>query len=73
MKNIFGNKAVSSVNVIKGDDGPTSFFIVGRNNSKQTIKQKIQKFLYNVRKKEDSQIVKSKSTFYGTGSRLYRN
>ena len=43
MKNIFGNKAVSSVNVIKGDDGPTSFFIVGRNNSKQTLKQKIQK------------------------------
>ena len=37
MKNIFGNKAVSSVNVIKGDDGPTSFFIVGRNNSKQTL------------------------------------
>ena len=56
MKNIFGNKAVSSVNVIKGDDGPTSFFIVGRNNSKQTLKQKIQKFLYNVRKKR---IVKS--------------
>ncbi len=56
MKNIFGNKAVSSVNVIKGDDGPTSFFIVGRNNLKQTLKQKIQKFLYNVRKKR---IVKS--------------
>lgn len=44
MKNKFGNKAVSSVNVIKGDDGPTSFFIVGRNNSKQTLKQKIQNF-----------------------------
>lgn len=56
MKNKFGNKAVSSVNVIKGDDGPTSFFIAGRNNSEQTLKQKIQKFLYDVRKKR---IVKS--------------
>ena len=56
MKNKFGNKAVSSVNVMKGDDGPTSFFIVGRNNSKQTLKQKIQKFLYDVRRKR---IVKS--------------
>ena len=56
MKNKFGNKAVSSVNVMKGDDGPTSFFIVGRNNLKQTLKQKIQKFLYDVRKKR---IVKS--------------
>ncbi len=56
MKNKFENKAVSSVNVMKGDDGPTSFFIVGRNNLKQTLKQKIQKFLYDVRKKR---IVKS--------------
>lgn len=56
MKNKFGNKAVSSVNVMKGDDGPTSVFIVGRSNSKRTLKQNIHKFFYDVRKKR---IVKS--------------
>ena len=56
MKNKFGNKAVSSVNVMKGDDGPTSFFIAGRKNLKQTLKQNIQKFFYDAR---EQRIVKS--------------
>lgn len=56
MKNKFGNKAVSSVSIIGKDDGPTSVFIVGRSNSKQTLKQNIHKFFYDVRKKR---IVKS--------------
>ncbi len=47
---------VSSVNIIEGYDGPTSFFIAGRKSSKQTLRQKIHKFLYDVRKR---QIVKS--------------
>lgn len=51
----FGSKEVSSVSMIR-DGKPTSFFIVGKNNSKHTPKQKIQKFLYDVRKKR---IVKS--------------
>ena len=55
MKNGFGSKEVSSVSMVR-DDKPTSFFIVGKNKSKQTPKQKIQKFLYDVRKKR---IVKS--------------
>ena len=55
MKNKFGNKTVSSVSII-GEDGPTSVFIVGRSNSKRTLKQNIHKFLYDVRKKR---IVKS--------------
>ena len=56
MKNTFGNKDVSSVSIIGGDDKPTAFFIVGGKNSKPTLKQKIHKFLYDVRKKR---IVKS--------------
>lgn len=56
MKNKFGNKAVSSVSIIGKDDGPTSVFIVGRSNSKRTLKQNIHKFFYDVRKKR---IVKS--------------
>lgn len=53
MKNRFRSKEVSSVSMIRG---AKSFFIVGRNNSKQTPRQKIQKFLYDVRKKK---IIKS--------------
>ena len=56
MKNKFRNKAVSSVSIIGEDDGPTSVFIVGRRNSKRTLKQNIHKFFYDVRKKR---IVKS--------------
>ena len=56
MKNIFGNKAVSSASIIGGDDKPTAFFIVGKSDLKRTLKQNIQKFLYDVRKKR---IVKS--------------
>lgn len=57
MKNRLGkNKRVSSVNIIEGHDGPTSFFIVGRKNLKQTLKQNIQKFFYDAREKR---IVKS--------------
>ncbi len=58
MKNRFGSKKVSSVSVIV-DDKPTSFFIVGRNSSKQTPKQKIQKFLYDVRKKRIVKLLKA--------------
>ena len=56
MKNKFGNKAVSSASIIGGDDKPTAFFIVGKSDLKRTLKQNIQKFLYDVRKKR---IVKS--------------
>lgn len=57
MKNRLGkNKRVSSVSIIEGQDGPTSFFIVGRKNLKQTLKQNIQKFFYDAREKR---IVKS--------------
>ena len=56
MKNKFGNKAVSSASIIVGDDKPTAFFIVGKSDLKRTLKQNIQKFLYDVRKKR---IVKS--------------
>lgn len=57
MKNRLGkNKRVSSVSIIEGQDGPTSFFIVGRKNLKQTFKQNIQKFFYDAREKR---IVKS--------------
>lgn len=56
MKNKFRNKAVSSVSIIGKDDGPASVFIVGRSNSKRTLKQNIHKFFYDVRKKR---IVKS--------------
>lgn len=51
MKNKFGNKMVSSINIIEGDDKPCSFFIVGKSNSKRTFKQTIQKFLYDAREK----------------------
>lgn len=51
MKNEFANKAVSSVSIIGGNDGPTSFFMLGRKNSKQTRKQKFHKFFYDMRKK----------------------
>lgn len=50
MKNRLGSKEVSTVSMVR-DDKPTSFFLVGKNNLKQTHKQKIQKFLYDVRKK----------------------
>lgn len=56
MKNRFGNKEVSSVSIIGKDDKPTSIFIVGRSDSKPTIRQNIYKFFYDVRKKR---IVKS--------------
>ncbi len=51
MKNKFRNKAASSVNIIEGADGPTSVFIVENSSSKQTLRQKIHKFLYDMRKK----------------------
>lgn len=56
MKNMFGKKAVSSVSIIKADDGPTSVFIVGRKSSKQTLRQNIYKYFYDMRVKR---IVKS--------------
>ncbi|MEY8517688.1 hypothetical protein AALC25_12410 [Lachnospiraceae bacterium 29-84] len=56
MKKMFGKKAVSSVSIIEGNDGPTSVFIVGRKSSKQTLRQNIRKFLYDAREKR---IVKS--------------
>lgn len=44
-------KAACAVSVIKGEDGPTSVFFVGGNGSKRTLKQKIQKTLFALRKK----------------------
>ena len=41
---------------IRDSDKPTAFFIVGKSDLKRTLKQNIQKFLYDVRKKR---IVKS--------------
>ena len=58
MKNRFGSKKVSSVSMVR-DDKPTSFFLVGRNNSKLTPKQKIKKFLYDVRKKRIAKSLKA--------------
>ena len=55
MKNGFGSKEVSSVSMVR-DDKPTSFFIVGKNKSKQTPKQK---FLYDVRKKRIAKSLKA--------------
>lgn len=42
-------KTVGSVSIIGGSDGPTSIFLAGR--SKRTLKQKIQKQLFSLRKK----------------------
>ena len=57
MKNRLGkNKKVGSISIIEGHDGPTSFFIAGRKNLKQTLKQNIQKFFYDAR---EQRIVKS--------------
>ena len=58
MKNRLGSKEVSTVSIVR-DDKPTSFFLVGRNNSKLTPKQKIKKFLYDVRKKRIAKSLKA--------------
>lgn len=58
MKNRLGSKEVSIVSMVR-DDKPTSFFLVGKNNLKQTPKQKIQKFLYDVRKKRIAKSLKA--------------
>ncbi len=42
-------KSAGSVSIIGGSDGPTSIFLAGR--SKRTLKQKIQKQLFSLRKR----------------------
>lgn len=44
-------KSAGSVSVIRGADGPTSVFFIGRNDSKRTLKQKMQRWLFALRKK----------------------
>lgn len=49
-------KTAGSVSVIGGSDGPTSVFLVGKN--KKTIKQRIQKRIFEMRKKLHSKRIK---------------
>ncbi|MDE6713429.1 MAG: hypothetical protein K2K20_06800 [Lachnospiraceae bacterium] len=42
-------KVASNVSVIEKTDGPTSYFLIG-DKQKKTVKQKIQKCIYNLRK-----------------------
>lgn len=43
-------KASSSVSIIGGADGPTSYFIVG-GRQKKSVKQKMQKWIFDIRKR----------------------
>lgn len=46
-----GDKVAESIAVIKGADGPTSFFIGGKANQKRTLKQKLYKIRCELRKR----------------------
>ena len=45
-------KSSGAVSVIRGTDGPTSIFIGGKvgGKGKKTVKQRVHKFLYKIRK-----------------------
>ena len=45
-----GKKVASAVSVIGGADGPTSVFLVGGKGAKRTLKQKMQRWIFRLRK-----------------------
>ncbi len=45
-----GKKVASAVSIIGGADGPTSVFLVGGKGAKRTLKQRIQRKLFRLRK-----------------------
>lgn len=51
VENSMSRKKASSVSIIGGADGPTSIFLAGGKGSKRTLKQKIQKELFTLRKR----------------------
>lgn len=58
-KNSMDRKKASAVSIIGGEDGPTSIFLIGGNDSKRTRKQKIQKELFTLRKRRIAKSLKA--------------
>ncbi len=54
-----GRKKASSVSIIGGADGPTSVFLIGGKSSKRTLKQKIQRELFTLRKRHIAKSLKA--------------
>lgn len=54
-----GKKEAGSVSIIGGADGPTSIFLIGGQGSKRTLKQKIQKEIFTLRKRRIAKSLKA--------------
>ncbi len=54
-----GKKKASSVSLIGGADGPTSVFLIGGKDLKRTLKQKIQRELFTLRKRHIAKSLKA--------------
>ena len=59
MKKTMNKKSAGSISIISGSDGPTSVFIVGRQHIKMTMKQRIDKMLFQLRKKYAAKTIKA--------------
>ncbi len=59
MKKTIDKKAASAVSIIGAEDGPTSVFLVGGKDSKRTLKQKVHKKLFTLRKKRIAKSLKA--------------
>lgn len=59
VENSMSKKKASSVSIIGGADGPTSIFLIGGKGSKRTLKQKIQKELFTLRKRHIAKSLKA--------------
>lgn len=59
VKKSMGRKKAGSVSIIGGADGPTSIFLIGKKGSKRTVKQKIQKELFTLRKRHIAKSLKA--------------
>jgi len=59
VKKTIDKKAASAVSIIGGEDGPTSVFLVGGKGSKRTLKQKVHKKIFALRKKRIAKSLKA--------------
>lgn len=59
LKKPMNKKVASAVSVIGGADGPTSVFLAGGKGSKGTLKQRIQRRLYTLRKNRIAKALKA--------------
>lgn len=59
MKKTMNKKAAASVSVIRGTDGPTSIFLIGKKDSKRTLRQNMQRKLFALRKRHIAKSLKA--------------